>query len=460
MRSDTIVMAILLITLISSSHADVLSQHDREIIDKSEPAIVKIKVDGIRPDDTHSHKEGTGFFIFSKNKVSFLLTASHVIGSSETEQTKNPDWKVENGTVSRKISIEARNEHGALNDVGGRVDVAPTAGSGVDIALLMIKQDGYSILSLANQLIDKIPIHTVALLGYQDGQEDLTVPIPVGNGQIDSPVKYVTSVASHFGESGGPWIDLDSGRVFAVAREVRAAPNSPSNESTPVTLIKPWLVPYFQNAGLELDSGSPLRIFATEGQSTVTVAGSWGSITKAAQSLDEFGPQIVALARGTESSECDNGSGRLTSQAQARSLISKVSDGLRFEYSLDTSGGHFRTAVTCLGNLPVGLTGHDTTAEARTSMEGQIKFLMESSGIAVKWNSMPDNGAMYSVFTDGGKEIKTGQMKAAGQEIIQDLPPGRYELKTYLTETLVNTGGSSSASHINATVSMVPLQAQ
>jgi hypothetical protein len=440
--------------------AQFLTAHDQDIIDLSEPAVVKIKVDGVGPDDSSKHSEGSWFFIYSGNRVSFLLTAFHVIGSSETEQKKNFDWKVENGVVSRKIVLEARNEHGALITLGGRVDVAPTGGQEFDIALLMIKQDGYSTLPLADELIDKIPVHTVALLGYQSGQEELTVPISIGSGQLDSPTKYVTSVPSRFGESGGPWIDLQSGRVFAVAREVRSAPTGPSNEATPVTLIKPWLIPYFQHASLQPANSSPLKILASDGQSTIAVAGSWGSVSKTAASLADFGPQIVAVAHGSESSECDSGSGRTASQAEARSLISLISDGLRFEYSLGADGGHYRTAATCLGNLPIGLTGHDTTAEARATMQGELKFEVGSAGIAVKWNEMPTSGASYKIVSDKGTEIKSGEMSAVGQSIIQDLPPGRYELKAYLTDGIANTGASSGGKRVNATVSMTPLQVQ
>ena len=225
----------------------------QNIIDKYKRAVVKVIVDGTGVDDKNKHREGTGFFIYSNKGVSYLVTANHVIGSNETEQTRNIDWKVENGRIARKITIDIFDEHGALLPNLADVLVAPTAIPGVDLALLMLKQDHYTTLTLAEESVDEIEMHNVVLLGFQNGRVEFTVPIPNGTGQLASPSRYVTSIPSHSGESGGPWIDLESGKVFAVASEVQNDPSGPSNEATPVTLIRPSLSAYFKLAGLELD---------------------------------------------------------------------------------------------------------------------------------------------------------------------------------------------------------------
>ena len=87
-------------------------------------------------------------------------------------------------------------------------------------------------MHLADKLIDKIGLHDVMLLGYRVGKANLTIPTPIGRGQLQSPTTYVTSVPSQRGESGSPWIDIQSGKVFAVARMINTASSGPSNEST------------------------------------------------------------------------------------------------------------------------------------------------------------------------------------------------------------------------------------
>jgi hypothetical protein len=81
------------------------------------------------------------------------------------------------------------------------------------------------------------------LLGFQKEKVELTKPIPIAIGQI-AGFKYVTSVPSHEGESGAPWIDLRTGKVFAVASVIRYGPVGPSYEATPVTLIRRLLSSY------------------------------------------------------------------------------------------------------------------------------------------------------------------------------------------------------------------------
>jgi len=49
--------------------------------------------------------QGSGFFIFSGQGVTLALTAAHLVDQAETLQSSNPDWKVENGVIKRKISL-------------------------------------------------------------------------------------------------------------------------------------------------------------------------------------------------------------------------------------------------------------------------------------------------------------------------------------------------------------------
>jgi hypothetical protein len=170
------------------------AQRVQDLTNQSQQAIVKVLVDGQDTSGRAKHEEGSGFFVYSEQGVSFLITALHVIGSSETEQSKNVDWLVENCAVARTIELRSLDNHGTLISRGKDVHVAPTALPGVDLALLMMRQDGYPTLLLADTLVDKVGLHDVLLLGYQVGQSTLTVPIPVGVGQLQFPTTYTGGI--------------------------------------------------------------------------------------------------------------------------------------------------------------------------------------------------------------------------------------------------------------------------
>ncbi len=187
------------------------TQRIQDLINKSQQAIVKVVVDGKKPSDANRHEDGSGFFVYSDRGWSFLITAKHVIGSSDTDQSKNDDWLVDNGQPVREIELWSLNKNGKLVSLGKDVYVAPTALPGVDLALLMIKQEGYPILELADNLIEKAGVHEVFLLGFPAGKSSLTVPTPIGTGQLSGPTTYLTTASSHRGESGGPWIDVEFG---------------------------------------------------------------------------------------------------------------------------------------------------------------------------------------------------------------------------------------------------------
>jgi formylglycine-generating enzyme required for sulfatase activity len=216
------------------------------LLDADLQAIVKIVVEGNWPNgDPRPAEEGTGFFVYSANHWSFLLTATHVIGSSELDQNKNPDWHVENGEISRIISIYKFDEHGNPIKLSGTVSVGPKLVDGADISVMMLNQDGYRTLPLVDKLMDKTETRDVVLFGIKVGSNGVSMPLNVGSGALDSFHTYKTTIPSQKGESGGPWIDLETGKVLAVAREVQTKQGNPSNDATPVGLILSALGGYF-----------------------------------------------------------------------------------------------------------------------------------------------------------------------------------------------------------------------
>jgi hypothetical protein len=465
MRIPRIALLIILLAYAFAQETAVVAQGGaqrvQDLTNQLRQAIVKLVVDGQTPSGGNRHEEGSGFFVYSDQGVSFLITALHVVGSSETEQSKNSDWLVDNGMVVRTIELEYLDSHGSLISRGKDVYVAPTALPGVDLALLMIRQDGYPTVLLADRLVDRIGPHDVLLLGYQAGKSSLTIPIPVGVGQLQSPTTYLTSVPSHRGESGGPWIDLQSGRVFAVARSVNTSPNSPSNEATPVTLIKPSLAAYFQYAGITFDEQAA-RSFAVLGRSAQTVAaisGDTGELSRFQSVTGELGKLVSVKGQGGEASQCDPGSGRTISQANARAAVSEFNmNGLRFEYSAAAQGGHYRTAVTCLGQVPVGLTGHDTSALAHMQMSGTLDFQVGDTALSVDWSGMPQQGAEFKLITSEGRGVINQAIQESGHRSLTAPTPGKYRLVTSITVDLQSRGSCcGQTATANATITLVPV---
>src|SRR5580704_6570207 len=111
-----------------------------ELTKQKKRAIVKIVVDGAGPDGTRRQIQGSGFFAYSAPGVSLIITARHVIGSSEIDQTKNNTWQVQNGAVNRQISVYIFDEQGTFQR--HFIDVNPLTAEmpDGDIALLSIKE--------------------------------------------------------------------------------------------------------------------------------------------------------------------------------------------------------------------------------------------------------------------------------------------------------------------------------
>jgi hypothetical protein len=223
---------------------------------------------------------------------------------------------------------------------------------------------------------------------------------------------------------------------------LNTASNSPSNESTPVTLIKPSLAAYFQIAGKKLDQETT-RSFVLLGksaQTVVAVSGDTGELSNFQRATGELGKLIAVRGHGAESSQCDAGSGRTISQASAQALVSAFNvNGLRFEYSVAAQGGHYRTAVSCLGTLPVGLTGHDTSAQAHVEITGVLDFNVGGTALSIDWSGMPQNGAAFKLTKDG-QSFSGQSIRESGHLNLKLQTPGKYQLVTSVSVDLQNRG--------------------
>ncbi|WP_338692467.1 serine protease [Bradyrhizobium sp. 26S5] len=215
----------------------------QEIIQRSKLAIVKLVVEGRDPNGDTKKIQGSGFFVFSGQDMSILLTAAHVIGSNETVPSNNPDWLVENGVIVRKISLFGLDEKGSLVLRSNEVNPGPPF-PGIDLVLLQINQSGYPSLPLAKSYADISGLHDIVLLAFEAEKSQLPIPPVTGIGQVSSPVTLKTTVPSQPGQSGGAWVDLKSGLVVGIARGA----NGGSFEATPVTAVHPFLTPFLPSS--------------------------------------------------------------------------------------------------------------------------------------------------------------------------------------------------------------------
>ena len=246
-RRHVWILPILYLIFPCNSVAQISSAQIEKIVTDSRSAIVKIHVTGIAPAGEQIDKEGTGFFVGSDEKRTFLVTAQHLIGSNAVEQSKNADWKVENGRIERKVELSSLDEKNSLVPRIGAVHVLSPGLEGADFAVLMIEQGKFPTLTLGDPLTEKESVHNVILLGFGKGSAELTRPFHIATGQL-SGISYVTSLPSRDGESGAPWIDIDSGKVFGVASGVRNLATGTENQSTIGTIIRPALAIYFGGA--------------------------------------------------------------------------------------------------------------------------------------------------------------------------------------------------------------------
>ena len=152
-----------------------------------------------------------GLFHYIEPAKKFYLNSATLLGSNEAEQGKNSDWKVDNGVLDRTIQISVLDQQSNLIDIKGAVHIYPTP-SDIDIAVLEIDQGTYPTLALGDPLSSATGVHDVAFVGFLKAK---TNPMPtVTAGHVEG-LNYVTKLPSDEGQSGGSWIDLESGKVFA-----------------------------------------------------------------------------------------------------------------------------------------------------------------------------------------------------------------------------------------------------
>jgi hypothetical protein len=417
------------------------AQSARGLFDTAKSAVVKIRVEGFDPNNRpKAAEEGSGVVVFSKRGITLVVTAAHVIGSSQSLQQLNPDWLVNDldRTIRRTIRIFAFNQNGVLTEVAASASVIGHDEQR-DIAALSFAGT-FPTLQVSTSFDRLMSDPTDALaLGFEKGSS--IVSFNSGKGKIEPSQRFgfgfVMDTRVDEGRSGGPIMNVQDGKVVAIAS--RNIGSGARHEGSPITFAVPLLTEFYRSIGEE-DAPQTAATFRRSGKASVRVAGFGGSL--ATPRSQEAGLDNWADARGQggERSECREGSGRTISDARARAQVSSFQeDGLRFEYETRAQGGHYRTASGCVAGNPVGLTGHDTESSAQASLQGEIHFSVARNGqVQVVWSGMPPHAKYKLSKVD--EDVKEVEMQGNGSKTFSAEAGKTYRLTVTMDEFLSNRG--------------------
>jgi hypothetical protein len=247
---------------------------------------VKLTVTGTGADGRpKSPAAGSGFVIHSGAHNSLILTAAHVIGSSDKRQALNPDWQVQpdDRTLSRRVKVEILDERGTLGELGQDASVIHQDDQ-KDVAVLLIDRTELPTIPFAEKASElQGNLQDVLLLGFLKDERSLDAQKGSG-GFRTSPQRGLTfrlNLRVPEGLSGGPVIDLASGKAIALASENIGT----GNEHHAVSLfpVLPSITPYMtyidkvQASVMPPTTGPGTGVVNVNGNHNVTIGGVQGS---------------------------------------------------------------------------------------------------------------------------------------------------------------------------------------
>jgi hypothetical protein len=214
-------------------------------------AVVKLTVTGKDPKgQPRPPAAGSGFVIQSGARNSLILTAAHVIGSSDWRQILNPDWLIEpdGRTLSRQVKVEILDEQGSLANLGQDASVL-WQDDQKDIALLLIDRTKLPVIPYVGKASEiEGDVQHVLVLGFRKNEQRLHWR--EGNGGFQSSplhgLVFRLSERIPEGMSGGPVIDLRSGKVIAAVSENVGTDND--HHAVSLFPVIPAVNPYLQYA--------------------------------------------------------------------------------------------------------------------------------------------------------------------------------------------------------------------
>ena len=436
--------------LIRSAEAN---QHDfASLFLTKREALVRLEIEGSDPQkNAKKPAKASGFILFSDPRANYsiIITAAHVVGR-DSHYLLDDD-----GRPVRRIWVDVR-ERGGLRRLPDPAQVL-FQDNAVDVAVLAIVGSGYPTLKIVYGGIGQYG--QIMALGFPSATAP---PIPdrrEGTGQavLDPEIGLAILMGSILpeGMSGGPLINAH-GDVLGIASRNRPLNQPMEHRAALASNVIPLLQRFISTtqevrdllAEVTVWSGgqapiSPIKkmnLVYFDGRSAVTVAGSGSGATPTRTVSQGLGALAEIQARGSESSECNPGSGRTFSQGLARGRVERADhDSLRFFLDLGAQGGHYRTAAACIGGNPVGLTGHDTETSATVELEGVVRLenTAAKQKVVVQWSD----------FVPGVVEIsgpagfsKNFTVQGGGEQTIELPAVGEYSVSTSIKYGLDHRG--------------------
>lgn len=194
------------------------------LVGKYKRAVVKLTVTGKDASGMpRPPAAGSGFVIQSDARNSLILTAAHVIGSSDWRQIFNRDWLIEpdGRTLSRQVKVEILDDQGTLTNLGQDAS-ALWQDDQKDIALLLIDRTKLPAIPYVDKTSEiEGDVQHVLVLGFRKNERRLHWREGNGGFQSSTPYGQVFRLGERIpeGMSGGPVIDLASGKTIAVVSE-------------------------------------------------------------------------------------------------------------------------------------------------------------------------------------------------------------------------------------------------
>lgn len=242
-------------------------------------AVVKIRVEGSNPDNQPKPtEEGSGFIVHSENGLTLIVTAAHVIGSSQTLQQLNTDWLVNDleKTVKRTIKVDALDANDVLAERSPGATVL-WQNDQQDVAVLSIQGSGFKTLEVVEGLPElQGHLMNVLALGYKKGERQIGFHSGMGALQMSKRYGFSLGVDSKIdeGRSGGPILDAETGKVVAIISQ--DVGNTGRHEAVPVAFALPGLEVVLRHPGEAKENNPKPEQTTTTNTQTIEGSGNAG----------------------------------------------------------------------------------------------------------------------------------------------------------------------------------------
>ncbi|RXH15750.1 patatin-like phospholipase family protein [Bradyrhizobium guangzhouense] len=143
------------------------------------------------------------------------------------------------------------------------------------------------------------------------------------------------------------------------------------------------------------------------GETFATVSGQSGDLAAGVSNTGVFPGRAEASGKGNEASDCDRGSARIISEASARARVFPGDrNSLQFDYEILAQGGQYRKAVSCDGQVAIGIKDVKTSSESEVRLSGFWDFQARSGfPVHLVWEKLPKDGVTATLKVLGTNEV-------------------------------------------------------